>query len=780
MGAALICLVALASAVELAVPLTASAPDLRDVRLLDGPFKVAMELNAKYLLSLDPDRLLSGMLQNAGLPPKAPRYGGWESQGVAGQSLGHYLTALAQQYRATGDQRFLERVNYIVGELSRCQARDPNGFVAAIPNGRALFHGLKQRDGRLEGWAPWYTMHKLFAGLRDAYVLCGNEQAKAVMIRLAGWAEAVTHDLSPQEMETMLGNEHGGMAEVLADIYLLTGDPQHLELAKRFCHHLVMDPLARGEDRLNGLHANTQIPKMTGAARLYEASGDAYFQRVAENFWWFVVTNRTYAIGGNSDSEHFFPPEQTRAHLSSATCETCNTYNMLKLTEHLFAWAPAARWMDYYEQALYNQILGSQDPRTGMFTYFQALKPGGFKIYSNPTNAFWCCLGTGIENHSKYGRTIYAQSSNTLWVNLFIPSEMTWSDRGVTLRQETKFPETDQTRFTVSAQAPTKFALKIRQPSWLAGSMVIRVNGQSARPAVEAGYAALTREWRDGDHVEVRLPMALRTAPLPHATNILALAYGPIVLAAELGTEGLTGLDLCQTDQNENVLRNIPAPVIPYFVAENGRWLDHLQPVSGQPLTFRTTRMVQPHEVTLIPFWRAHHQRYAVYFETFTPADWKRKTAELAAAAAARKAFQARIVDDVKPGEQQSEVDHAFKGERTFSGGGSPKWRDARDGGWFEYTVQVSPDKPMELQLTYWGSDAGNREFDLLVEGQRFATEKLTASRPNELFEKLYPIPAELTRGKAKVTLRFQPRPGNTAGGVFGVCLLKQASAPSR
>ncbi|HEY9173027.1 MAG TPA: beta-L-arabinofuranosidase domain-containing protein, partial [Verrucomicrobiae bacterium] len=256
------------AAIKTAIPIVAQGFDLRDVRLLDGPFKQAMELNQQYLLFLEPDRLLSGVRQNAGLTPKAPRYGGWESQGVAGQSLGHYMTALAQQYRATSDARFRERLDYIVDELAECQAKDPTGYVAAIPNGKSVFEGLKARGGRMEGWVPWYTMHKLFQGLRDAHRFCGNEKAKQVLFKLTDWADAVTRDLTEAEKETMLGMEHGGMPEVLADVYALSGDPKHLAVARRFCHRFVMDPVARGEDRLPGLHANTQVPKIVGAARL--------------------------------------------------------------------------------------------------------------------------------------------------------------------------------------------------------------------------------------------------------------------------------------------------------------------------------------------------------------------------------------------------------------------------------------------------------------------------------------------------------------------------------
>ena len=353
------------ASVEPVVTPKATPPDLRDVRLLEGPFKDAMELNARYLLWLEPDRLLSGVRRNAGLPTKARSYGGWEGQGVAGQTLGHYITALALQYRATGDQRFRNRLNYIVDELAACQAKEAFGYIAAIPNGKTMFAGLKARGGRMDGWVPWYTMHKLFQGLRDAYLFTGNEEAKQVFLKLADWADAVTKDLTAAELETMLAMEHGGMPEVLADAYAMSGDPKYLAAARRFCHRTVMDPLSRGEDNLAGLHANTQIPKITGAARLYELTGEDYFRAVSQSFWDLVVTNHSYCIGGNSESEHFFPTDRFPEKLTTATAETCNTYNMLRLTERLFAREPAARDMDFYERALFNQILGSRPRAPG-------------------------------------------------------------------------------------------------------------------------------------------------------------------------------------------------------------------------------------------------------------------------------------------------------------------------------------------------------------------------------------------------------------------------------
>jgi len=744
-----------------------------EVRLLDGPFKTAMDLDGRYLLSLEPDRLLSGVRKNAGLEPKAPAYPGWESAGVASHTLGHYLSAVARYYGDTGDGRFLDRVNYLVDELVLCQKQDPAGYMSAIPDGKAQFDGLKQRGGKVLGWVPWYTMHKLFAGLRDAWLLCGNEKARTSLIQLADWADTVTRDLTEGEREVMLSTEHGGMLEVLSDVYALTGDPRHLETARRFRHRFVMDPLAHGEDRLTGLHANTQIPKMTGAARFYEVTGENYFHDVAYNFWNFVVTNRSYVIGGNSDEEHFFPPEQHRRHLTSATAETCNTYNMLKLTEHLAEWAPAGTWMDYYERALYNQILASQDPRTGMFTYFVPLKPGHFKLYSSPTNAFWCCVGTGMENHTRYTQTIYAHSADALWVNLFIPSTVNWKERGLQLRQETQFPESDTSRLSLSCQTPDPFTLKIRVPAWLAEPLSIRVNGRRFSAPVQAGYASIAREWRDQDRVEIRLPMALHTESLPHTPDIQAILYGPIVLAAELGTAGMEGLKLYQDDSNMNAYPGVSAPVTPVLIGQPEKIVRHIRKVSSSPLAFRTHGLVAPQDVSLIPFYRMHHQRYSVYFEQYSPAAWREHQEQEQRKAQQLAQLQARTVDQVQLGDPNSETAHHLKSERSRQGNHLGRaWRDADDGGFFEFTLRTAPG-PMELRVTYWGSDAGNREFNLLVDGRPLATEKLNSNRPDEFFDRTYPLPSEWTSGHEQVTIRFQAKPANLAGGIFGLRLLR-------
>lgn len=749
--------------------------DLADVKLLPGPFQAAMERNRAYILSLDPDRFLHNFRKNAGLEPKAPIYKGWESMGVAGQTLGHYMTACALLFRASGDARVKAKLDYIVDELALIQEKNGDGYVSGIPDGKAMFADVAagKGDGVHRGWVPWYTMHKLFAGLRDAHQLAGNDRAKTVLVKLSDWAIATTSKLSDAEWDKMLTHEHGGMNETLADVYALTGDAKYLELARRFSHRAVLEPLRAQQDKLFGLHANTQVPKVIGAARLYELTGNAGDGVASKYFWTRVVHHHSYAIGGNSDNEHFGPPDQLAKRLSAASAETCNTYNMLKLTRQLFAWAPSIEYADYYERALYNHILASQEPQRGMFTYFVSHKPGHFKTYSTPFDSMWCCVGTGLENHVKYGESIYFHDDKTLWVNLFIPSQLTWRKKALTVTQQTRFPYADSTRLTIATQKPVEAAFKIRCPEWLAGDAEISINGRRQKLAAKAGtYAVLQRRWKNGDRIDVRLPMSLRTEALPDDAKKVAILYGPIVLAGDLGNASVPK-ELWAVGQGD--LFNVPDPRVPVLVTDGKPLNNWIKPVANQPLVFQTVGVGKPNDVTLRPFHDLHYNRYTLYWDVFSQADWQKREAAFRLEEEQRRQLEARRVDELRVGEQQSEVDHKLHGERTSSGQfGERKWRHATDGGWFAFDMKVSPDAPMDLLFTFWGDDGGNRSFDILVDGTLVTTQTLNRDKPGEFFDKVYALPADLTKGKSKITVRLQAKPGNMAGGLFGAWMLKR------
>lgn len=591
--------------------------DLLDVKLLDSPFKEARDLNAKYLLSLEPDRFLHYFRVNAGLMPKAPAYGGWESPtSGAGRCLGHYLSALSLQYRATGDPRFKARVDYIVGELALCQ--QTNGFLSAQANLSTAFAALAagHGDALLHSRVPWYIQHKMFAGLRDAYCLTGNQQARQILIRMADWAVAVTASLNREQFQIMLQQEYGGMLEVLVNVYAMTGNPGYLDLARRFRDSRTFDPLMSGVDKLDGMHANTMIPKITGAVRLYEWTGDASERHLAEYFWDQVVGHHTYVIGGNSDHEHFGVPD--RLGLDAETAETCNTYNMLKLTRNLFCLDPQVKYGDYYERALYNDILASQDPNNGMFTYFMSLKPGHFKTFSTPFNSFWCCVGTGMENHTQYGNSIYFHDADNLFVNLYIPSQLTWPGKNVVIRQETEYPANGDMHFTVECDQSTSFAFQFRYPAWADAGMTITVNDQPVTLDAHPGeFVKLAREWKNGDRVELRLPLSLRSESLPGAPEKKAFLYGPLVLAGDLGWDNLPAPVPFATDQAQ--FEHVADPSVPVLAVSDQPLNSWLQPVAGKPLTFHTVNLANSREVTLKPFYQIYDHRYTVYWKVLSP-----------------------------------------------------------------------------------------------------------------------------------------------------------------
>ena len=743
------------------VSLKAQPFDLRDVRLLDGPFKHAMELDRQYLLLLEPDRLLHTFRLNAGLPSTAKPLGGWEEPKgeLRGHFTGHYLTACALMYASTGDERVKEKGNAVVAGLAECQAKLGSGYLSAYPE---EFFDRVEAQKRV--WAPYYTLHKIYAGLLDMYVYCDNAQALEVCKKFADWVIARNARLTDEHMQRMLGNEHGGMNECLANLYGLTGEEKYLKIALRFNHQDLIGPAAQRRDNLTGKHANTQFPKFIGAAREYELTGDESLRTAATFFWNTVVHERSYVIGGNSDGEMFTAKEKLSTALGPNTTETCNTYNMLKLTRHLFAWDPKAEYTDFYERALYNHILSSQNPQNGMTCYYVPLRSGSRKNYCDTHNSFWCCTGTGVENHAKYADTIFFHDGGkVLYVNLFIASELNWRARGVKVRQETKYPEEARAKLVFTCDQPAEFALHIRHPSWAEKGLEVMVNGQKQTVASQAGsYAVVSRTWKSGDTVEVTMPFTLRTESFKDNPRRFAFVNGPIVLAAPVD----------------------PKQPFPAVVGEPATLLASFKPVIGKPNTFagpadafRIPGGTPGQDITLEPFYKLHGGRhYMVYFDSFTREQWEAKQAEYKAESERRKALEARTVDYVLPDNPQNERDHNLKGERTGSGDfGDRKWRHATDGGWFSWELKVQAGQPQDLCVTYWGSDGGNRLFDILIDGEKLATQRLQNNKPDKFYDEIYRVPAPMLQGKDKVTVKFQAHPGAWAGGVFG-CAVRKSS----
>ncbi|HEY1849299.1 MAG TPA: beta-L-arabinofuranosidase domain-containing protein [Opitutaceae bacterium] len=618
------------------VTLLARPFPLGDVQLLDSPFRAAMLRNADYLLSIEPDRLLHNTRQYAGLEPKGELYGGWEMMGIAGHTLGHYLTAISQQYAATGDERFKKRIDYTIAELALCQDRYGDGYIGALPpveleTMRGFGKGVVELKGGFNfasgAWVPWYTEHKVLNGIKDAWILGGSQQARAVAVRLADWMDAITSGLSEEKLQQMLKVEQGGMMDVLAEMYELTGNPRYLAASRRFYHKAVMDPLLARTDELEGLHANTQIPKVIGEARTYEADGDPDGRAIAEYFWGLVTHHYTYVIGGNSEAEHFVEDTEMSKHIGPATAETCNTYNMLKLTEHVFGWNPDAAYMDFYERALYNDILASQEPRHGMFTYFMSLEPGLFRTYSTPYDSFWCCVGTGMENHTKYGEAIYSRGEKALYVNLFIPSSLSWPEAGLKLEQRTDYPRSGKTMLRILAAPASPMRILVRCPGWASSDVTFKLNGKplavSGKPG---GYAAISRAWAKGDRLAVTIPMAVRTEALADDPNKVAFVYGPAVLAADLGPGPQRATFPYARNQWDN-LKEAPVAV-PVLLKRGGPEGAYVVRTKDGPLTFRTDGIGRPNDLLLRPFWEIGYSRYNVYWDVMTDDEIRMQTAE--------------------------------------------------------------------------------------------------------------------------------------------------------
>jgi DUF1680 family protein len=587
--------------------------NLQDVRLLDSRFKQNMERDAKWMLSISNASLLHTWRLNAGIASNAKPLGGWESPNceLRGHIMGHILSGLALMYASTREIGYKQKADSLVTALAECQqVLDEGGYLSAFP---------KQFINRaIKGewvWAPWYTIHKVMAGLTDMYLYTGNKQALDIAEKMSGWAFHKLEPLTPQQLATMEKTEFGGMSEVAYNLYAITGNKNDKRLAELFYHHAILDPLANKEDKLAGFHANTQIPKIIGAARGYELTHDDTLKTIAEFFWQTVIDHHTFATGGNSDQEFFFTPDQISKHITATTTETCNTYNMLKLTRHLFTWTADVKYADYYERALYNHILPSQEAGTGMVTYLQSVKPGLFKTYSSREDSFWCCVGTGFENHAKYGESIYYHTDNGIYVNLFIPSELNWGEKGFKIVQQTRYPEESVTNLTVK-EAPSgiPFSLYIRYPHWATSGATITINGKAVKISEKPGsYIELKRVWNTGDKVVVNYPMSLRLIPANDEAKVAAIAYGPLLLAGDMGTNGINPPAPFAKDQLDFVNYNIPEDVISSLSVKDRKLTDWLTQLTGKQLIFKT-KDVAARPITLIPYYQIDKQRYVLYW----------------------------------------------------------------------------------------------------------------------------------------------------------------------
>jgi uncharacterized protein len=714
---------------------------LQQVRLLDGPIKEATERNRTFLRGLELDRLLHTFRLTAGLPTSAEPLGGWEGPTVElrGHFTGHFLSACALMYASEGDAVLKAKADTMVAELAKCQDKLGNGYLSAYPE---EFIYRVETTGKV--WAPWYTLHKIYQGLIDVYLYTGIRQALEVVKKMAAWAKKRTDRLDDEQMQKMLKTEFGGMSETLFNLYAITHDPDHLALAQRFEKRSFLDPLEDQVDKLRGLHVNTHIPQAIGAARGYELTGENRYWTISTFFWNQVVRARSYATGGTSNGEAWATePYHLSTQLGPTTEESCCSYNMLKLTSHLFSWDPAPEYAEYYERTYFNSILPTQDPKTGMLMYYKPLGAGWYKTFGTPRNSFWCCTGTGVESFGRLASDVYYHDQNSIYVNLFIPSEVRWEERGMTLRQETRFPESATTRLTVRAKRPVAVALKIRVPKWSVTGALVKINGKALDVTSSPGsYLVLERAWKDGDKIDVEYQMALHLHRMPDNPAIAAIMYGPVVLAGKVGKGGLA-----------DTLRYGPlgpqlSPVLsPVFVTDSGDVASWVEQVPGRSLTFRTKGIGTPQDVELIPLKDIADERYAVYWNIFTRPAWEEAKRE-------SEQMSGKLLDKFLVGDQGSETAHSLFGNEVLRGADSGKgWISTKD--WFNLSMKVLIDRPVDLRITFARSDTG-RAYTVALDDIPMQGAPVLKEMSDGTVEAVYHVPLSMTHGRRTTIVSFQ------------------------
>lgn len=755
-----------------AVPLPLSS-----VRLTGGPLKRAQDLDAEYLLELQPDRMLAYLRQRAGLEAKAPGYGGWDGAGrqLTGHIAGHYLSAVSMMYATTGDERFKQRADDMVAELQNIQNAQGDGYLGALMDGQGVdgkvrFQELSKGVIRSGGfdlnglWSPWYVEHKIFAGLRDAYRLTGNRTALDVEIRFAGWVEKILSNLSDEQIQRMLATEFGGMNEVLADLYADTGDARWLKLSDKFEHRAIIDPLANAQDILAGKHGNTQVPKMLGSLERYLYTGDEVDEKAAKFFWDEVAEHHSFATGGHGKNEYFGPPDKLNDMVDGRTAESCGTYNMIKMARVLFAVEPEVRYADFVERADLNAILGGQDPEDGRVSYMVPVGRGVQHEYQTKFESFTCCVGSQMESHAFHAFGIYYESADKLWVSLYAPTTVDWKTAGLKLEMVTDLPKGKSATLKITSGKAKTFTLALRRPYWAEAGFSVKVNGRTLKNVSKPdSYIEITRRWETGDTIRLVLPKTLRKEPLPDNPNRVAIMWGPLVLAGDLGPE----LDRRSFRRGASVPAAAPA-----LVTSEQRVEGWLKPVAGKPGVFRTANVGLQDDIEFAPFYEVPRRRYAIYWDVFTPAEWANRSAAYAAETEKKRRLESATVGFAQPGQMQSERDFAEQGEDS-----SPVQLMGHYGRqatkWFSFEMPIDSASPVILVVTY-SNDARGRKggFDILADGTKIGEQTVERRSPEQdvrFFDVEYALPDELVKGKQKVTVRFQAKDGSAIPGVFGI-----------
>jgi DUF1680 family protein len=770
--------------------------------------KLAQDADAKYLLELEPDRMMAFYRLRAGLSQKAQPYGGWDAGGrnLTGHIAGHHLSAVSLMYLATGDSSFKARADYLVGELKQVQDKNGDGYLSALEGGREMWAQVSKGEIRSSGfdlnglWSPWYTLHKTFAGLRDAYRHTGNRTALELEIRYAEWAAGVLAPMTDVQIQRMLNTEHGGMNEVLADLYADTGNRRWLDLSYKFEHRAFTDALKRHQDNLNGKHGNCQIPKLIGSAARYGYTADAGDIEAASFFWDRVAQHHSYASGGHGLAEYFGPADQLSPRVDGRTCETCNVYNMLKLTRRLFSIRPDAFYADFHERALFNHILASLDPQTGRSSYMVPVGRGVQQEYQDMLQSFTCCVGTGMESHALHGDGIYYESGEAanpkLWMNLFAPSTAEFPLSGINLKMDTGFPDGETATIALGMNAPKKFTLAVRRPSWAGDGFTLKVNGESVEvpplASLRAGSAGgrnvgtdervlqpssfveVERDWKSGDTLQLTLPKSLRLEPTPDNAHVAAIMWGPIVQVGDLGP------------RRERQGAAVASPV-PVLVADGRPVSEWVVPSPARPGNFVASQVARvpaqpapPTDVALSPFYRTHGRTYSLYFDVLTPAEFDNRAAQVVAERERIRRLEAATLAYVQPGDAQVERTVNYQSDPTNRQAARTNGRSSRGGtGWFSFDLPAEGAKDMAVVVTYLnelGLEPAAGNFQILVEGTEIARFQTNQSATG-FYDAWYEIPLNLLAGKTRVTVRFQALGNGRIAPVFGVRMIRAGEA---
>ncbi len=719
---------------------------MKNVTLLD-PYEVnAFNLETEYLKFLDADRLLKGFCERAGVELDAEKYGGWETSAIQGHTLGHYLTAVSQAYALSGDEGLKSISDYMVSVLAKCQ--DESGYLAAIPES----HYDQIESGNTSGtWVPWYSLHKILAGIIAVYEFTGNDEALAVAGNLGDWVYSRTSKWTDEVQTTVLNVEYGGMNDVLYELYKHTKNNNHLSAAHSFDEMTLFESLYNGEDVLNGKHANTTIPKIIGALNRYRIMGEEYYLQVAANFWDIVINNHTYITGGNSEWEHFGESQVLDAERTNCNCETCNTYNMLKLSRELFKVTGNTKYSDYYESTFINAILSSQNPETGMTTYFQPMATGYFKVYSSPTDHFWCCTGSGMENFSKLSDSIYFHNSESIYVNRFTSSKVEWQEKKLSITQEVNLPTVK-----LSIKGSNSARIVLRVPDWTSNT-TLKINGENVDFEANNNLIILERNWQDGDTIEYTMPMHIKVYKLPDNKNAVAFKYGPWVLSADMGSNEMetttTGVDVTIPLWDSAISDTL-------IIAEGTieEWLDNIDNNLvrvGETLEFTLKGTNQ--QLTFSPHYKQHKKRYGIYFHL---AD---KNTELPV----NEADNYVVIDSLPVGNDQYEFSHSLKSEKSNSGNFKGlMFRDAAPDGWFSYDLKVESNTTNYIAVKYYSGDVG-RKFSIYVNDVLLEDVELQDPNPNGFYDMYYEIPEKLINGNDIITVMFKSTDTSYAGGIF-------------